>query len=83
MDISNKGGKQECKMYGLVTKYFDDRGYGFIQCDTDGELYFIHKKDLNGEYIETGCYVYFVGFKTNRRKHNAAILYVVESAERK
>ena len=82
MDISNRGGKQECKMYGVVTKYFNDRGYGFIQCTSDGEIYFLHKKDLNGEHIETGCHVYFVKFETRRRNNNAAILNVIEAPER-
>lgn len=32
-------------MYGVITKYFNDKGYGFIQSMTNGETYFIHKKD--------------------------------------
>ena len=70
-----------CKMYGVVTKYFNERGYGFIQCITDGKQYFLHEKDLNGEYIETGCYVYFLNFKTRRKKNNAAIINVIEAPE--
>ena len=76
--IMRKKRCKECKMYGVVTKYFSDRGYGFIQCYSDGEIYFLHKKDLNGEHIESGYHVYFVKFETKRRNNNAAILNVIE-----
>ncbi|MBR6641128.1 MAG: hypothetical protein IKL08_02915 [Clostridia bacterium] len=68
-------------MYGVVTKYFKDRGYGFIL--SNGITYFLHRKDLNGEYVETGYHVFFKDFKTNRRDYNAAILYVIETPEGK
>lgn len=55
-------------MYGVITKYFNDRGYGFIQSMTNGETYFIHKKDLNGEYVRTGSLVYFSHYKSKNRK---------------
>ena len=35
-------------MYGVVTKYFRDRGYGFIKGE-DGNSYFIHRSKLYGE----------------------------------
>lgn len=38
-------------MFGTVTRYFNDKGYGFIRGE-DGKSYFIHKSKLNGEYIE-------------------------------
>lgn len=34
-------------MYGVVTKYYRDKGYGYIQDDLDGTVYFLHKKNLN------------------------------------
>ena len=34
-------------MYGVVTKYYRDKGYGYIQDDLDGTIYFLHKKNLN------------------------------------
>lgn len=55
-------------MYGVITKYFNDRGYGFIQSMTNGETYFIHKKELNGEYVRTGSLVYFSHYKSKNRK---------------
>ena len=48
-------------MYGRVTKYFQDRGYGFIHGD-DNNSYFIHSSNLNGEYIARGYRVYFKTF---------------------
>ena len=45
-------------MYGRVTKYFQDRGYGFIQGE-DGNTYFIHASKLYGEHLERGYYVFF------------------------
>lgn len=70
-------------MYGVVTKYYKDKGYGYIQDDLDGTIYFLHKKNLNDEYVEEGYRVYFKGFKTNKKKYNAAILFVIEAPERK
>lgn len=55
-------------MYGVVTKYFNDRGYGFIQSMTNGETYFILKKDLNGEYVRTGSLVCFLHYKSKNWK---------------
>lgn len=66
-------------MYGVVTKYYRDKGYGYIQDDLDGTIYFLHKNNLNDEYVEAGYRVYFKGFKTNRKKHNAAVLFVIEA----
>lgn len=40
-------------MFGTVTRYFNDKGYGFIRGE-DGKSYFIHKSKLKGEYIERG-----------------------------
>ena len=42
-------------MYGRVTRYFHDRGYGFIRGD-DGNTYFIHHSKLDGEYIRDIIY---------------------------
>ncbi|MCM1049640.1 MAG: cold shock domain-containing protein [Clostridiales bacterium] len=69
-------------MYGVVTKYYSDKGYGYIKGDSDEQIYFLHKKDLNDEYIEAGYHVYFKNFKTKKRKYNAAILFVIEAPER-
>ena len=69
-------------MYGRVTKYFTDRGFGFIMGE-DGNTYFIHRSKLNGEYIENGYYVFFRPFRSDRSDCNAMDVAVIEAAERK
>ncbi len=54
-------------MYGRVTKYFTDRGFGFIMGE-DGNTYFIHRSKLNGEHIENGYYVFFRPFRSERQE---------------
>ena len=44
-------------MYGRVTKFFHDRGYGFILGE-DGNTYFVHVSKLYGEYLDRGYYVF-------------------------
>lgn len=67
-------------MYGRVTRYFSDRGFGFIRGE-DGNTYFIHHSRLNGEYIERGYYVYFKTFITDRSDYNAKNVIVIEAPE--
>ncbi len=68
-------------MYGRVTKYFQDRGYGFIR-GKDNNSYFIHHSNLNGEYIANGYYVYFKPFQCDKSDYNAKNIMVIEAAER-
>ncbi len=51
-------------MYGRVTKYFTDRGYGFIRSE-DNNSYFVHHSQLKGEHIDRGYYVSFKPYKTD------------------
>lgn len=69
-------------MYGRVTKYFSDRGYGFIYGE-DGNTYFIHHSNLCGEYLESGYYVHFSPFQTDRSDYNARKVSVIEATERR
>ena len=69
-------------MYGRVTKYFQDRGYGFIR-GKDNNSYFIHHSNLGGEYLEQGYYVFFRTFQNDRSDYNAGNVIVVEAAERR
>ena len=69
-------------MYGRVTRYHHDRGYGFIRGD-DGNIYFIHHSNLKGEYIDSGYYVSFKSFQNDRSDHNAKNITVIEASERK
>lgn len=63
-------------MYGRVTKYFHDKGYGFIRGE-DNNIYFIHQSKLNGEYIAPGYYVSFKPFQNDRSDYNAKNLVVI------
>lgn len=45
-------------MTGKVTRYFEEKGYGFIRGE-DNKTYFIHSSKLNGEHIERGYLVFF------------------------
>ncbi len=67
-------------MYGRVTGYFHDKGYGFIRGE-DSNTYFIHCTKLNGEYISKGYYVYFKPFQNDRSDYNAKNVVVIEVPE--
>ncbi|MCM1162562.1 MAG: cold shock domain-containing protein [Roseburia sp.] len=69
-------------MYGKVTKYFHERGFGFIRGE-DGNTYFIHHSKLKGEHIDSGYYVFFKTFQNDRNDYNAKDVMVIEVAERK
>lgn len=68
-------------MFGTVTKYFNDKGFGFIRGE-DGNSYFIHKSKLQGEHIEQGYYVFFKPFVTDRSDYNASNVMVIDAPER-
>ena len=68
-------------MYGRVTKYFTDRGYGFIRGE-DNNSYFVHHSQLKGENIERGYYVFFKSYKTDRSDYNAGNISVIEAPDK-
>lgn len=63
-------------MFGTVTRYYDDKGYGFIRGE-DGNVYF----NLYREQIARGYYVHFKTFVTDRSDYNAKNVNVVEVPE--
>ena len=65
-------------MYGRVSRYFTDRGYGFI-CGEDNNSYFVHHSQLNNEYIERGYFVFFKPFSNDRSDFNAGSISVIEA----
>lgn len=69
-------------MYGRVTRYFQDRGYGFIYGE-DGNTYFIHHSNLHGEHLERGYYVHFSTFQNDRSDYNARKVTVIDAPQRK
>lgn len=68
-------------MYGRVTKYFPDKGYGFIRGE-DNNSYFVHHSQLKGENIEKGYYVSFKSYKTDRSDYNAGNISVIEAPDK-
>ncbi len=69
-------------MFGIVTKYDYNRGFGFIKA-TNGEHYFIHYSKLDSEYIARGYYVFFKSFINDRSDRNAKDVIVIEAKEQK
>ena len=68
-------------MFGTVTRYYDDKGYGFIRGE-NGQSYFIHKSKLQGEHIEQGYYVFFRSYSSDRSDYNAMDVFVIDAPER-
>ena len=69
-------------MYGRVTKFFHDRGYGFILGE-DGNTYFVHVSKLYGEYLDKGYYVFFKPYKTDKSDYNAKNVNVIEATNKR
>lgn len=68
-------------MFGTVTKYFEEKGFGFIRGE-NGQTYFIHMSKLNGEYVERGYLVYFNVYSDDRADNKAMNISVIEATER-
>ena len=64
-------------MYGRVTKFFHDRGYGFILGE-DGNTYFVHVSKLYGEYLDRGYYVFFFFYADERSDYKDKNVNVIE-----
>lgn len=69
-------------MFGRVTRYYKDKGFGFIYGD-DGNTYFIHASKLFGEEIDRGYLVYFKTFQNEKSDYNAKCVNVIEVPERR
>lgn len=68
-------------MFGTVTKYFEDKGYGFIRGE-NGQTYFTHWSKLKGEHVERGYLVYFNMYSDDRADNKAMNISVIEATER-
>lgn len=68
-------------MYGRVTRYYQDKGYGFILGE-DHNTYFIHHSKLFGEQLERGYYVYFKTYRNEKSDYNAKCVNVIESFDK-
>lgn len=72
--------EERSSMFGTVTRYYEDKGYGFIRGE-DGNTYFIHASNLYGERIDRGYSVHFKTFVTDRSDYNAKNVNVIEVPE--
>lgn len=68
-------------MIGRVTRYFEEKRYGFIRGE-DNKTYFINVSKLNGERIQPGYLVFFKPFSNDRSDYNARDVIVIDSTER-
>ena len=69
-------------MFGKVTKFFHNKGYGFILGE-DGNTYFVHTSKLYGEYLDKGYYVFFKPYQTDKSDYNAKNVNVIEAINKK
>lgn len=63
-------------MKGEVSKWFAEKGYGFVTAD-DGKSYFLHIKQISGEEMpDVGTQVKFNVVKTSKgeQAHNVVII---------
>ncbi|SET54532.1 'Cold-shock' DNA-binding domain-containing protein [Lacrimispora sphenoides] len=67
-------------MIGRVTRYFEEKRYGFIRGE-DNKTYFIHASKLSGEHIQPGYLVFFNPFSNDRSDYNAKDVIVIDSTE--
>lgn len=69
-------------MFGKVTKFFHNKGYGFILGE-DGNTYFVHTSKLYGEYLDKGYYVFFKPYQTDKSDYNAKNVNVIEAINKR
>lgn len=69
-------------MFGKVTKFFHNKGYGFILGE-DGNTYFVHTSKLYGEYLDKGYYVFFKLYQTDKSDYNAKNVNVIEATNKR
>ena len=69
-------------MFGKVTKFFHNKGYGFILGE-DGNTYFVHTSKLYGEYLDKGYYVFFKPYQTDKSDYNEKNLNVNEETKKR
>lgn len=68
------------RMWGIVTKYNADRGFGFIRSKVDGRSYFVHISQIQDRILDVGYLVEFgVGINRKSEKEEAKNVIVVEA----
>lgn len=68
------------RMWGIVTKYNKERGFGFIKSKVDGQSYFVHVSQIQDGVLERGYLVEFgVGISKKAGKEQAENVIVIET----
>ena len=72
---------------GVVTRYFDDRGYGFIESDDSGATpsaseYFFHISRVDEGLIAEGDYVYFYEEWDENKQRFSAVDIIIANDEK-
>lgn len=72
------------RMWGVVTKYNKERGFGFIKSKVDGQSYFVHVSQIQDRTLERGYLVEFgVGISRKTDKEEAKNVIVIEAPAHK
>lgn len=67
-------------MWGVVSKYDKERGFGFIKSRIDGQSYFVHVSQIQDGILEYGYLVEFgVGINKKTGKEQAENVIVIEA----
>lgn len=67
------------KMWGVVVKYNEERGYGFISSKVDGLDYFVHISQVKDGTLDRGYIVEFsVGLNRRSKREEAKNVVVIE-----
>lgn len=68
------------RMWGIVTKYDKERGFGFIKSKVDGHSYFAHVSQIQDGVLEHGYLVEFgIGINKKTGKEQAENVIVIEA----
>lgn len=68
------------RMWGIVTKYNKERGFGFIKSKVDGRSYFAHVSQIQDKMLERGYLVEFgVGISKKTGKEQAENVIAIEA----
>jgi len=83
MEKNKKDIKQD-RLFGVVAKYINDKGYGFIKCENTDRSYFVHVSQIQDRILNKGYLVNFkVGMNKKTGKEQAMDVIVVDSSSRR
>lgn len=79
MDMFMEDYLKKDRMWGTVTMYDSERGYGFIKSKDDDKSYFVHTSQIHGGVLECRDQVEFsIGISKKTGKEEAKDVMVIE-----